>query len=516
MSAEEINPKEEVDVITPERVYGRVDYVPRPKRGVSHLTKALLLIAALVLLVAGGGILLYYLSKNPVKTAGNPDEQSALPPEPETKPPVEVPVVDKKPVPQSTNDPLQLGLEKEDAEKKMTDFLTAKKELDGRGGSEWGGDLYAEMIKLGQEADALYMERAYASASEKYAEALSTVNSLSDQSNAAMHHLLEEGRKALSEGDGERAVNSFSVALMIDPGNESAYQGLQRAKKIGTVMGLIKSGEQHEQQKKLSFALMDYREALELDPQSEKARTAFNRIKTMIAQDQFQALMSSGFTALNNEKFESARTSFMKAQTFKPNSSEVKDALAQVDQAIRLARIETLRKEALIAEKSEDWDRALKSYVAALKIDGTLQFAIQGKEDSQEMVRIEKTMDFYLAKPEVLEFDQQLEEAIELLQEGSKIDPKGPRLTGQLEALNRLVKVAQTPLRITLISDNLTDVAVYKVGRLGTFLTKELDLRPGTYTVVGSRNGFKDVRKKLVVKPGGKDLRLSLICEERI
>jgi len=116
----------------------------------------------------------------------------------------------------------------------------------------------------------------------------------------------------------------------------------------------------------------------------------------------------------------------------------------------------------------------------------------------------------------MLEFDQQLEEAIMLLQEASKIDPKGPRLTGKVEALERLLTVAQTPLRITLVSDNLTDVAVYKVGRLGKFLTKELDLRPGTYTVVGSRNGFKDVRKKLVVKPGEKDLHLSLMCEERI
>jgi tetratricopeptide (TPR) repeat protein len=515
MSTEEINPKEEVDVIKPERVYGRVQYVSRPTRRATHLTKALLLIAALVLLLAGGGILLYYLSKNPVQVAGIPDELPALPTGHETKT-VEVPAANRTPVPQSTNDPLKLALDKEDAEKKMTDFLTAKKELDGRGGSDWGGDLYAEMIQLGQEADTLFMERAYASASAKYAEALSTVNRLSDLSNAAMQRLLEEGRRALSEGDGERAVNRFSVALMIDPGNESAYQSLQRAKKIDTVMGLIKSGEQHEQQKKLSFALMDYREALELDPQSEKARTAFNRVKTMIVQDQFQALMSSGFTALNNEKYEAARTSFMKAQTFKPDSSEVKDALAQVDQAIRLARIETLRKEALAAEKSEDWDRALKSYLAALKIDGTLQFAIRGKEYSQEMVRIERTMDFYITKPEVLEFDQRLEAAIMLLQEASKIDPKGPRLTGQIEALDRLVEIAQTTLRITLVSDNFTNVAVYKVGRLGKFLTKELDLRPGTYTVVGSRNGYKDVRKKLVVKPGEKDLRLTLICEERI
>ena len=515
MSTEESNSREKVDVVLPERVYGRVEHAPPTPRGASHLAKTLLLIAALVLLLAGGGLLLYYLSQNPVQTAGIDKGQPTFYTETEDKT-VEVPKADRPPAPQSANDPSKSAREKEDAEEKMTDFLSAKKALEGRGGSEWGGDLYAEMNRLSQEADALFMKRAYASASTKYAEALSAVNRLDDQSNAALHRLLEEGRRALSEGHGEQAVTKFSVALMIDPGNESALDSLQRAKKIDTVMGLIKSGEHHEQQKNLSFALMDYREALALDPQSEKARTAFNRIKTMIAQDQFQELMSSGFLALNHEQYEDARTTFMKAQTFKPDSSEVKDALAKVDQAIRLGRIEALRKEALDAEKSEDWDRALETYLKALKIDGTLQFAIRGKEYSQEMARIEKTMDFYIKKPGMLESDQHLENAILALQEGAKIDPKGPRLTRQIETLDRLVKTAQTPLRITLVSDNLTEVAVYKVGRLGKFLTKELDLRPGTYTVVGTRNGYKDVRKRLVVKPGETDLHLTLVCEERI
>ncbi len=57
---------------------------------------------------------------------------------------------------------------------------------------------------------------------------------------------------------------------------------------------------------------------------------------------------------------------------------------------------------------------------------------------------------------------------------------------------------------------------VYKTGRLGKFARRELDLRPGTYTVVGSRRGYKDVRRQLVVETGAAPKPFEVRCEEKI
>ena len=57
---------------------------------------------------------------------------------------------------------------------------------------------------------------------------------------------------------------------------------------------------------------------------------------------------------------------------------------------------------------------------------------------------------------------------------------------------------------------------VHKVGRLGTFTRKVLELRPGTYMVVGTRSGFRDVRRQLVVEPSGPPPPLVVRCEEEI
>jgi hypothetical protein len=69
---------------------------------------------------------------------------------------------------------------------------------------------------------------------------------------------------------------------------------------------------------------------------------------------------------------------------------------------------------------------------------------------------------------------------------------------------------------LTIESDNYTEVAVYKVGKFGRFTVHELFLRPGTYTVVGSRKGYQDVRKTLRVESGQKPQRISVICKVKV
>jgi tetratricopeptide (TPR) repeat protein len=304
--------------------------------------------------------------------------------------------------------------------------------------------------------------------------------------------------------------------MMIDPENDSTRHNLERAKNSEAVMALITSGTSHEKNNNLSRALADYQEALNLDPESEKAQTALSRVKNLIAAEQFQQLMSSGFKALNEKDYNRARSSFLKARSFQPDSHEVKDALLQVDTAIRLARIEALRKMALAAESSEKWHEALPSYQEVLTIDNSIQFALYGKERSLKRKQLDESMNYYLEKPSVLESDHSLEKATKLLKEAKQIEPQGPRLTQQLKRLDKLVTEAQIPVPVTIESDSLTEVVIYKVGKLGRFTIRELNLRPGTYTIVGARKGFKDVRQKIAVKAGEGPVHITLKCSEKI
>jgi hypothetical protein len=476
-----------------------------------HRIKIIALLGSLVLLVISGGWLLYYLSKNPLQTGAVTNIPSPAPVDVKKKS-----ADSPQEQPRPKVEPEQLAREKETAEQKLADFLEARNSLDDKGVADWGELSYIEMIKLGQAADSAFMNKEYKAAAEQYDRAESIAEDLAGRSGQALIRLLDEGQTALEAGDGSLAQRKFTTALMIDSAIPVARRGLQRAKTIEAVTALIASGKQHETSGDLHLAAADYKKALRLDAYSQEARETLAAVNGRIKKAQFQQLISEGLAAFHNNEYQVARKKLIKAKALKPNSLEVLDALSQVDQAMRLARIDTLQKQALAAEQTEDWQSALKSYQAVLDIDKNVQFASRGKKRAAEQIRIAKRLDFFLAKPDTLASDSQLKNAILLLGEAGDVEPQGPKLVDRIKKLDRLVRIAKTPVKITIESDNLTQIAVYRVGKLGRFEVRELELRPGTYTVVGARDGYQDVRQKIVVKPGRQPIRITVKCKVKI
>jgi len=476
-----------------------------------HQFGIIILISVLIILVAAGAWLLHYLSNNPIQPRPVTEQQSAKQPEPAAHA-----VAQPEAPPRPDADPEKLALDKQAAEQKLAEFLAAKNELDAKGAAEWGGKSYSEMIEISGQADALLIKKDYKPAAAEYARARDIGRQLADRIDEALPRMLDEGRLALNQGNGAAAQRKFTAALMIDPASQSAQKGLKRSQTIENVLHLIESGNQHEKNNSLALARAEYQKALQIDPGADEAHRALTRVTGLIEDQQFSQLMSDGLTAFHNNDYALAQTRLLKAKSLKPGSREVSQALLQVDQALRLARIDRLRNAAEKAEQSEDWQAALNSYLAVLEIDQNLQFGTRGKERAAEQIRLAKRLDFFLSEPRVLESDKQLDNALLLLNEAKTAQPQGQKLTRRINELERLVTLAQTPAIVTIESDNFTRIAVYKVGKLGRFSQHELKLRPGTYTLVGARDGYQDVRQEIVVKPGQQALRVSIKCKVKI
>jgi hypothetical protein len=475
-----------------------------------HRVGIFVLICSVIILAAGGVWLLHYLSKNPLRPQPVPDKPTAEQAEkPAPAAPPESPLL-------PALDPERLALDKQAAEHRLAEFLAAKNVLDDMGADRWAGKSYTEMTEISNRADALLIDKAYPSAAAEYARAAVIGRQLAEQADAALRRMLAEGRMALSEGNGAVARNKFKVALMIDPANPSAQKGLKRSQSIDTVLGLIESGRRHEKNGLLSRARAEYQKALALDPEADEADRALTRVTELITAQRFSQLMSAGLAAFHDNDYPLARSRLLEAKSIKPGSREVSEALLQVDQAQRLARIDRLHDAAQTAERSEDWQAALKSYLAVLAIDPNLQFATRGKQRAAAQIQLTKRLDFFLSDPSVLASDKQLKNALGLLNEARQTSPRGQKLARRISALEELVAVAQTPVTVTIESDNLTEIAVYKVGKLGRFSRRELTLRPGTYTVVGARDGYQDVRQKITVKAGQQAMRITVKCRVKI
>jgi hypothetical protein len=408
------------------------------------------------------------------------------------------------------------GVEREEAEQKLADFLKIKQELDSKGAAEWGGDRYQQVLELSRAADAALMQEAFADAAAGYVKASETARSLREGMPDVLRDILEQGRRALREGNGTDAGRFFRLALTIEPGHPAAQRDLERAENCGQVVQLIQAASRHEAENSLASARADYEEALRLDPASEEARAGLARVSGLIASRQYDELMAGGITALHENDYHRARRLLLQARSIKPDSPEVKDALAQAEGALQRIRIDELQAGAAGAERDEDWEQALAAYQSALSLDGSVQFALQGKERVLKRKELEDGIKKYLAQPSLLETDGSLNRALALLDEACRMDPRGSRLSRLTTELDALVAAARTTVTVTIESDGITDVAVYKVGRLGRFQSRELALRPGTYTITGAREGFKDVRHILSVRPGSNAMRLTVTCTEKI
>jgi tetratricopeptide (TPR) repeat protein len=266
----------------------------------------------------------------------------------------------------------------------------------------------------------------------------------------------------------------------------------------------------------LSAAQLDFQEALRLDPQSQQAREGLQRVKSRMAAEEFRRWMAEGFKALNAGDLATAQARFLKAKILRPDAPEVAEALAQTERGLRTARIEAARQRALTAEQREDWIGALAAYEETLGMEPAIQFAQQGKERAVALVTLERRIAFFVNQPGLLDSDAHLENAARLLQDIQAAPPVGSRLRAEADKLGAMVQTAKTPVRVRLESDSLTEVSVYRVGRLGRFGTRELSLRPGTYTVAGSRDGYRDERLELIVKPGPESIRVTIICKVKV
>jgi hypothetical protein len=95
-----------------------------------------------------------------------------------------------------------------------------------------------------------------------------------------------------------------------------------------------------------------------------------------------------------------------------------------------------------------------------------------------------------------------------------QVEGPGPHLTEQIDQLERILAVASQPVAVTLTSDAATEVTISQIGALGSFSRKEINLRPGRYLLIGSRDGRRDVRRELDVKPQMGPVEIS--CSEAI
>lgn len=403
-----------------------------------------------------------------------------------------------------------------ETEKVLGQLLSMMSTLEQRAVQRWGGLRYKQAQDLYAEGDAAYLQRDYATASDRYRDTIEVVEPLLGEVDLVFASTFSEAQAALEAANTPDAIRLFELAVAISPGNAAAQAGYTRARNLDAVLALSEQATTFERDLELAAAQQSFAQAVELDPQWQPAQDGLQRVSAAINQQEFDARMTEGLFAIADGYYDAARAAFRMAKELKPESREPADGLLQVDQEIRLNQISAYELQAQQQEDDELWPLAEATYESLLEIDGNLEFAKQGLQHARQMGALHEQLDEYILKPDSLSAPSTMQKATMMVVDITRMPEIGPRLSAQRDELSRLLKRAATPLQVQLVSDNATDVSIYKVGKLGSFETHELTLRPGTYVAVGSRPGFRDVRLEFLVGPEQEARPIVIRCEEAI
>jgi hypothetical protein len=177
--------------------------------------------------------------------------------------------------------------------------------------------------------------------------------------------------------------------------------------------------------------------------------------------------------------------------------------------------IETINNERLLAEQSfesENFSKALTHYQKILNLQKNIDFAVTGLNEVRVFIDLEKKIDRYLDNPNRLSSRAVFLEASQVLELITSYNLR-ERLIAKKIQLSKLLNQYSKPITLVISSDNKTNISLLNVGNLGFFSSKELKLSSGTYTFIGKRKGYVNVRQIIDLT---ESTNIKIECNEKI
>ena len=250
------------------------------------------------------------------------------------------------------------------------------------------------------------------------------------------------------------------------------------------------------------------------------------QLKKELLVTDFNKAISDTLNAIEKKEFILARKKLQIAQNIKADESVINDLQQRINAGLKKRLINSLTKKAAKQEFLENWYNALNYYNKIIKIDAHINSILVKYQRTQLYLKLNKILDKIVSKPQRLQNDIVFNQAKKSLNSiKDKINnpisglyplQKTPKLVKKINETEKIIKKASTLVIVSIISDNLTDIMIYKRAHPGLLMEEKLKLRPGKYIIKGSRDGYKDIKEDLIIHPADQNRSITIICREAI
>jgi tetratricopeptide (TPR) repeat protein len=417
-----------------------------------------------------------------------------------------------KPAPKPRVDPAALAR----FNSERADFQKHAAALAARGAAAWDGAEFAAAQMQAAESSGAAAAGGIPLALQDMNQAEQLLANVASKAPQALAAELKAGDAAVAAGNQQLANQAYALARRINPDSQRAVDGARSARLLSGVLPLLNDAHRAETARNYSRAAQDFSQALALDPANTAAKAGLARVNAAFGDDNYARAVGSGFAALGAGRLTEAQTDFKQALQFRPQGKEATEGLQRASAAMQAGRLAALRQQAAGLEAREHWRQAVAVYDTMLRENPSWAFAKRARARDEAQAKLSESLEEIIEHPRELGLPSVRDEAVALLQEAREENPSGPVLQSLAQQVTRLLPALDRPVLLNLISDNATQVTIPSIGVFGAFGKREIRLKPGTYTVIGTRDGYREVEQEFTVEPGQQSVTITVTCSEPI
>ena len=356
-----------------------------------------------------------------------------------------------------------------------------------------------------------------------YFNALDSIKSLTtkaieviDESDKIFRDNIEKATSFFSDDLYHEAKLYIEKALKVAPQSTKAQVLQQDIEKLQQILPFLNKASAARAENNLLNESNFLEQVLKINSKRPVETERLELIKKIIRNNNFDNHISLGFSKIENHETKEARYHYQRAEKIHPERLELKSLLEQILVEEKSYRTEQALKQAEQATHEDNWIRAKAGFEKAKKNMPSNEEAIKGIKLAKEILRLQSALVQYEKSPYRLTDNGVLNEAKEILEHASHFSKQSSKLRKKIKQLSELISTFNQLIPVIVTSDNMTDIQVRGVGKIGRILNKTIQLKPGYYTFEGIRNGFKSKLLQVLIPYNKNNYSVRIICDESI
>lgn len=326
----------------------------------------------------------------------------------------------------------------------------------------------------------------------------------------------ESALSAFEKDDISEAFNLNRVSLTTNPDFEKAKVLQQRIDVYSEVQDAYEQARVGRVENNIQKQRDAYAEIVALDPFREDAKQALDAIERQIRENRFNTLLASANKAIEARDFTTATQRINEAKSLKSSSSELDIISKKLASLIAGSEQQKIESQVLLFANADEWKTVQMLASKGLTSFSASPTLLQAKQDADGILNASKRLEAYQQRPERLSDNNVRNLAQQDIEKARNYASKSAKLLTQITALEGIVDKINQPRPVTITSDNDTYIKVLGVGVVGEIKRKTIQLKPGTYRVEGSREGYRSTIKEIVVSPSDNNPSVHIVCTEKV